>query len=210
MSVNRKVTVPRGTSAGRARSSPAPSSSRLSAGALRSGRAAGGRARAGSPARRAGSSSRTASKSHVASARQVVGPSATTWATRGSPSRTDSSPKKSPGPSVAMTSPSRIDPDRAVDDDEEPGPDLALPGDDMVRREVDLDRARRDPVHPVGVDAGEQAGRRPAARRAGRGSGSCGPPDAVPRVALPPCCAARAARVNRAGLARCHHRATCS
>ena len=54
-----------------------------------------------------GSSSRTASKSHDASARHVVGPTAMTWALRGLPSRTDSSPKKSPGPRVAIVSPPR-------------------------------------------------------------------------------------------------------
>src|SRR6186997_1889219 len=50
------------------------------------------------------------------------------------------------------------DPNRAVGDDEETRPDLALASDDMVRREIDLDRDRRDPFHPVGVDAVEQPG----------------------------------------------------
>src|SRR6478736_5880939 len=41
------------------------------------------------------------------------------------------------------------DPDRAVDDDEETRADLALASDDMVRREIDLDRDGGDPFHPV-------------------------------------------------------------
>ena len=52
------------------------------------------------------------------------------------------------------------DPDRAVDDDEEARPDLSLASDHMVRREIDLDRDRSDPFHPVGVDTVEQPGAR--------------------------------------------------
>jgi hypothetical protein len=51
-------------------------------------------------------------------------------------------------------------PDRAFDDDKEARPDLTLPGDDVARREVDLDRDRSDPFHPVGVDTVEQPGAR--------------------------------------------------
>src|SRR6185312_9199876 len=49
-----------------------------------------------------GSSVTIASKSQLARARQVVGSAATTCAFRGWPSRTDSSPKNSPGPRVAI------------------------------------------------------------------------------------------------------------
>ena len=65
------------------------------------------------------------SKSHDAMARQLVGSAVTTVATRGCRSRSDSSPKKSPGPSRAISR-RRGDPDAALDDDEEPRPDLAL------------------------------------------------------------------------------------
>ena len=52
-----------------------------------------------------------------------------------------------PGPSRAIASPSRTTRTAPVDDDEEPGPDLALAGDDVLGREVDLDRDRGDAVH---------------------------------------------------------------
>src|SRR6185369_650380 len=45
---------------------------------------------------------------------------------------------------------------RAFDDDEEPGPDLALPGDHVLGREVDLDGTLRDGGEVVGADAPEQ------------------------------------------------------
>jgi len=53
----------------------------------------------------AGSASSTFSKSHDARARQLVGASAATVALRGIRSRTESSPKNSPGPSRATTVP---------------------------------------------------------------------------------------------------------
>ena len=162
-------------------------------GRLRSGRAVG----AASPRRMAsattGSSSMTASKSQVASARQVVGPSATTCATRGRPSRTDSSPKKSPGPSSGDRPPSRMTRAPPRHDDEEPGPDLALAGDDVVGRELDLDR-----------DA-----RRSAPSRPHRPRRTAGPPPAGRalrswvRVMRPPCgCAGHAAPRERRAVNR--------
>src|SRR5436309_15687580 len=52
--------------------------------------------------------SRSFAKSQDAKARQVVGCSAMTWATRGVWSRTESSPKKSPGPRRAITALPRV------------------------------------------------------------------------------------------------------
>ena len=54
----------------------------------------------------------------------------------------------------------------------------------MIGREVDLDRDRRDPVHPVGVDAVEQPRRRQQLRLAVAGQGH-----PVLRWAVQPCCA---------------------
>src|SRR5436190_18934109 len=47
-------------------------------------------------------------------------------------------------------------PNGALDDHEEPGPDLALPGDDVVRRERHLDRPIADRREVVAGDADEQ------------------------------------------------------
>ena len=144
------------------------------------------RSRPASPRRIAsatdGSSRTTASKSQVARARQVVGPSATTWADARPAVEHRQLPEElagpEPGDDLRRRGSTRAPPGAMT---KKPGADLALAGDDVVRREVDLDRPRRDPVHAVGVDAGEQARPRPAARPDGRGSGSCVPPDARPR-----------------------------
>ena len=101
-----------------------------------------------------------------------MGTSAATWATRGPPSSTDSSPKNSPGPSRATTVAVAAHPDHAVDDDEEPGADLALARDDALGREVDLDRRPRRRAARPRVEAPGTAGSRRSAPCAGPGSGS--------------------------------------
>ena len=73
-------------------------------------------------ARRRGCLGSTRSKSQDAMARQIVGPSAVTVATRGPPSSSDSSPKKSPGPRRATTCRRRGRTRTARHDQEEPGP----------------------------------------------------------------------------------------
>ena len=146
MSENRKVRVAAG--------GPRPSGGRgLSAGSSPSPRAGG----VATPRRiervSAGCSSRIRSKSHEASARQLVGSSAVTVALRGIRSRTDSSPKNSPGPSRATTSPSRTTRTMPAIDDEEARADLALPGDHVAGREVDRGRESARAREAVRVDA---------------------------------------------------------
>ncbi len=115
---------------------------------------------------------------------------------RGRPSRTDSSPKKSPGPERGDRLAVADDPGAAVDDDEEPGPDLALAGDDVVGREVDLDRhGRRSAPCPSASTPANRRAADSSVAPCGRGSGS-----SVLQVARRPCCAARhAGRQPRRG-----------
>ena len=153
MSVNRNVTVPMGFGAHER------GGSLVSDAAAPSRTEGGRRARGGSRGRASGCSRSACSKSQLARARQRVGSVATTWATRGRPSSTDSSPKNSPGPQDGQLVAVADDADGAIDDEEEAGPDLALPGDHVVGRKLDLDR-------PLG-DRGEVGRRRPR-RTAGR------------------------------------------
>ena len=106
-----------------------------------------------------------------------------------------------PGRACAIVSPSRTTRTPPVDDDEEPGPDLALAGDHVLGREVDLDRAAGDPIQARPRRRRRTAGPPPAARPCGRGSGSSDPPVRL----CGPCCAARAAgRQPRAARRRRH------
>ena len=188
MSVNRKVTVPRVSAAGSVIAAGAPVGGQCRSASVRS------RRRPARPRRIAsatlGSSRRTASKSQVARARQV--------------GRSVGDDLGDPRPAVEhrqlaeeVARAERGDdlrrrgrPGPAGRDDEEAGPDLALAGDDVVGREVDLDRDRGDPVHARGVDAveqrrrGQQLGVRSRVRVMGPPTGSR------------PCCAARCGRVN--------------
>ena len=154
MSVNRKVTVPRGQRRRRR------SSRRADGGQCRSARSA----RAGAPRGRAGSRGRASAaragpprsprreREAASSARR-----ATTWALRGWPSSTDSSPKKSPGPSVRDRLAVADDPDAPSTTTKKPVPISPWRAIDVAGREVDLDRhGRRSGRRPVGVDAVEQ------------------------------------------------------
>ena len=67
----------------------------------------------------------------------------------------------------ASSSPSRTTRTEPVDDEEEAGPDLALAGDDVVGREVDLDRPVARPRRGRSARRRRTAGRRRAARSAG-------------------------------------------
>ena len=200
MSVNRKVAVPAGVIAGAAVIRRLRRHRRLSDGGLPSGRAAAARARARPPARRAGSSRSTASKSQTRGRGRSSGRRRRP-ARRAAGRRAPTAPRRTrPARAGRSISPSRTTRAPPVDDDEEAGPDLALARDDVVRREVDLDRARRDPRHA----------RRRRRRRTGRPLASSSTRRSAVRVmrpsgcrleaARPPCCAARTAGVNRAGL----------
>ena len=86
----------------------------------------------------------------------MVGAVATTEAMRGRPSSSDSSPKKSPGPSSAIVLSVPDHPGRPRGDQEEAGPDLALADDRPSFGEVDLDGSLGDHRQALRADAVEQ------------------------------------------------------
>jgi hypothetical protein len=98
----------------------------------------------------------TASRSQDASARQLVGPVAPTWALRGAPVEDRQLAEELAGSELADGLSVAHDTHRTRHDDEEAGPDLAFAHDDAAGSVVGLDGPIGDPAELVGFEALEQ------------------------------------------------------